>query len=222
MVHVDSQKDGINMGKWIVKLDTEAKVKLVSRFLQASNGILTVNEIYHTDVALAVHFIMHSYEYAVKEAVSSILQLLSNYAEQQGIAVPIIGVISLDTQEENSDIASIEKEVEKWAADQDWHRGDFSLFYSPAQQAEELIHSLLSGAEVVWGEEDKFKPTTSKEYLQKLKSKLEGLESTLEHKELIKTIIRSWDKGEPVGNAIKEWADNSLSEIDQLAEEGGE
>lgn len=216
---MDSQKDDLKMESWILKLDMNAKVKLVSRFLQVSNGILTVKEIYLTDVALAVHFRMHSYEYAVKEAVSSILQLLSNYAEQQGIAVPIIGVISLDTQAENSDI---EKEVEKWAADQDWHRGDFSLFYSSAKQAEELIHSLLSDAEVVWREEDKFKPLTSKEYLQKLKSKLEGLESTPEHKELIKTIIRSWEKEDSIENAVKEWTDIFLSEIDQLAGEGGE
>jgi hypothetical protein len=222
---VDSKKaDLIKMTSWIVQLDSKAKSKLVSRFLKEKHEVLTIHEIYLTDVALAVHFILNISKtdiscYAnVKEAVAGILQLLSGYAEQQGIVVPIIGVI-LPRNQENGDI---ENEVGKWAADQDWHRGDFSLFYSSAQKATEMVYSLLSSATIFWKEIDKISPLTSEVYLQKLKSEFKTIESTAEHQGLMNTIIRAWETGEPIGDAIMKWTTDSLSEINLLTEEEGE
>lgn len=211
------------MKSWVIQLDSNAKGNLVSRFIKDKKEILTIHEIYLTDVALAVHFILNisttdiSDHTSVKEAVAGILQLLGSYTEQQGIIVPIIGVISPNRENSN-----IENEVNKWASDQNWHRGDFSLFYSSAGKATKMIYSLLSSATTVWKEIDKIKPLTSEVYLQKLKNEFKAMESTAKHQELINTIIHSWETGEPIGDAIIKWTTDSLSAIKLLTEEEGE
>lgn len=209
------------IASWRILLNPEIKDKLAASFLKGKTTVLKVGDVYLTDAALAVHFQMNTTdkcdESQVKEAVAGILRLISGYAEQQRVVVPTIGVIS-PLDEGKGELA---KKVKKWAADQDWHRGDFSLFYSPNKEAEKTISTLLSSAATLWRDSDKIIPLTSEVYLQWLKKEYEVLQSTDEHKDLIKTIIDSWETGKPIKDGVLKWAADSLAEVEVLAE-GGE
>lgn len=208
------------LADWRVSLNPEIKGKLASSFIKDEKAVLNVRDIYLTDVALAVYFQLHIPEECdesqLKDAAAGILRLLSGYAEQQRILVPAIGIIS-PLDEENE---MMSKTIEKWAADQDWHRGDFSIFYSSNREAEEMIFTLLSGAVTLWQETDKITPLTPEAYLQWLKREYQGMQSIDQHRSLINAIIRSWEKGESVKNGIVRWTAESLSEISLLTEGG--
>ncbi|MDH7578565.1 MAG: hypothetical protein QHH75_12310 [Bacillota bacterium] len=211
------------IANWRLKLDKNTKNRLVSSLLERDEKLLAVSEVYLTDVALAVHFTaklatqkLHESISEIKKAIAGILRLLSGYAEQQGVIVPVIGVIS---PVEGMDEENLENEVAMWAADQDWHRGDFSLFYAPSGDETKVIYSLLSGATALWTESDKIKQLESKVYLKMLKNTYRFEKSTDEHRELMNTIIQSWETGNPIKDAILEWTAESLSEIDKITGE---
>ncbi len=202
---------------WKVNLDQKIK----DAFIETNEKTLKVNELYLTDVALAVHINIDTsnhISFQVKQTLARILRQINGYAEQQGIFTPLMCIIS-PTAQKNSHIETL---VNQWAADQDWHRGDFSLFYSSAEEAKEMLYSLLSSAATIWKEVEKMTPLTPGVYLQRLKNECKAVESTVEHQELINTIIRSWEMGESIGDAVMKWTTDSLSEINLLTEEEGE
>ncbi len=220
-MRVDMKNGPEIMKRWRIKLDKNIRKNLVSSVFLKKEPLLAVRDIYLTDIALAVHFIVNlntgerldNIQDDVKQAIGQILLILSGYAEQQGIVVPVMGIVSPAGNLLNKEL---ETAVSEWAADQDWHRGDFSLLFARGEEAGDVICSILSGASVIWTEREKIKPLDSQVYLALLKNEYRARETTGEHRELVEKIIRAWEDDKPIGNAVLEWVAEYLSEIDEI------
>ncbi|QGP92660.1 hypothetical protein MGLY_20480 [Neomoorella glycerini] len=207
------------LGNWLVPLDEEGKKALLreaatERDLINFHDFPGLKDIYATDVAIAVHLYWDTASSleadALKLIIGRLLRLIGAYAEKFGFALPVIGIV--ETASERIDI------INRWAADQDWHRGDFSLLpvsIEGPETAEGMIFRFLSSAAMVWADIKRLRPLTLEEYLARLEEERRNRSFTSEHGSLLDAIIMAWKGKKPTGAAIIQWLENRLQDVSE-------
>lgn len=132
-------------GIWDIQIDYESLVKAAD----CEGKGLTVHRICISDAALAVHVTCQSKDSPeeTRKGLGQLLRFLAGRAEEIGFVLPVIGLVDAaeDDNLVNKDLMS------KWAADQDWHRGDFSLIVlSDDWTVEDMIRTVLGGVPTKW------------------------------------------------------------------------
>lgn len=184
---------------------------------------LVLKEIFITDVALALYLQWNEDEFEgrnnsigendsgekIKQALGSLLRIVSGYAEQSGLVLPLFGIIQVPKSKKSF--------IELWAADQDWHRGDFSLF--PAEGYEEsleLIRKLLSNLVTLWADVKRLEPLTSKQCLNKLREVSRVEKISQERESLLDAVAAAWNEEKPIEPAVMQWLEHRLLDVDGL------
>ncbi|MGI9953425.1 hypothetical protein V3F56_13775 [Moorellaceae bacterium AZ2] len=217
MDHKVSITEALN--KWQIPLE-EKWMQTILKQIAIPDGSLRIKGLYGTDVALAMHLhwkvtsVGQEEDDAetIKRAIGKLLRLLRGYAEQFGWVLPVIAVI--EAPEGRTSV------IQNWAADQDWHRGDFSLFPAGGREdkdnGEALIRTLLSSASTLWSDVKRLTPLTPQEYLVRLKRELYSSELSPHHASLLRTIATSWEEGRETNSAIQQWLEQQWEDITNL------
>lgn len=198
---------------------------LLSQCTEVRTTELSARGIYMTNIALVVHLYWSFdgsagtgeqgsatsssiFEDDIKRSIGRFLRLLSGYAEQAGFSLPVIGIVEVDKK--NISI------IEQWASDQDWHRGDFSLFPATKNKLEEMSQALLLGTTKAWEHIEPIAPLTSKQYLTKLEDEHRVSKVSVEHDSLLCTIEAAWREASSIDEAVKQWLEQQLQDAESL------
>lgn len=151
----------------------------------------------------------NDYDETIKEYIGKLLRLVGGYAEKFGFILPVFGVV--ETSENKKCI------VERWAADQDWHRGDFSLLVECSiEKSKNLIQRLLSNASILWPDIKRLKPLNSEQYLERLSEERRVATLTPEQGSLLDTVAAAWREQKPIEPAVKKWLELQLKDVEGL------
>jgi hypothetical protein len=135
-----------DVNEWVLDVDLESLMD----YTECKDSGLNIHNIYLSDVALAVHVSCRngvSGSSNTREHLGRLLRFLSGCAGEVGFVLPVLCVIDAPDGKR-----AIEKTVfDQWAADQDWHRGDFSIIViSDDQTPEDIIRRTLGGVATAW------------------------------------------------------------------------
>lgn len=138
--------EDMNLNEWVLDVDLES----LMNYTECKDSNLNIHKIYLSDVAMAVHVSCRngvSGSSNTKEHLGRLLRFLAGCAGEVGFVVPILCVIDARDGKKTN-----EKTVyEQWSADQDWHRGDFSIIViKDAQTPEDTIRKMLGGVATAW------------------------------------------------------------------------
>lgn len=220
----EKQKAKSDFETWRVSLNDDCK-KTLLRNLEIRDELI-LKDIFITDVALLLYLHLNDNQIEdrnntideqhslikIKQVIGHLLRMLGGYAEQSGLVMPIFCIIEV-----GKDRKDIKEIVEQWAADQDWHRGDFSLFLSESyEKSIETIRRLLSSIATVWVDIKPLEPLTSNQYLAKLREELRVKQVSQEHASLLDAITAAWSDKKPIESAIMQWLDHRLQDVEGL------
>ncbi|HEX9726505.1 MAG TPA: hypothetical protein VGC53_19660 [Vicinamibacteria bacterium] len=119
--------------------------------------------VYVNEVVVAAHLQLGKHKPGeAKESLRLHLRRLRNLAWDQGHLRPIVAV--LDVQAEHR------LDVEQWAGDQDWHRGEFVLFVATAEEVNSTLIDLLGPQPDPWKSKEVVRQRTVEEVLRELES----------------------------------------------------
>ena len=191
-------------------------LKLIKRAsLDGYSSGITIVDIYLSDVALGVHFkiadeIDHTSAARIKQLISRCLRMIGHEAQMLGFHLPIVGFIS----------AKKELNINQWAGDQNWHRGDFVLtkmsdnieeqifrfIGSFVNEAESLLPGLIPMNEMI---------------LQQRLSDQQEEKIAPEYKTLLLAIKKSFETQST--DSLDEWFDSCLENARlQIAQKSGD
>ncbi|WP_307399950.1 hypothetical protein [Desulfofundulus luciae] len=137
-----------DLNAWVLDVDLES----LMNYTECKDSGLGIHNIYLSDVALAVHVSCRngfSGSGNIKEHLGRLLRFLSGCAGEVGFVVPVLCVIDA----RDGKTANEKTVFEQWAADQDWHRGDFSIIVIKSDQnqvPEDIIRKMLGGVATAW------------------------------------------------------------------------
>lgn len=206
---------------WIIPVKN--KQNLLKR-INMPDDLLKLINLYGTDVAIIVHLKINKIEEfknnitQIKEALGRLLRLIVDFAEQFEFYMPIIGLFEESDKE-------VGEYIRKWAADQDWHMGEFSLLLAEKGQEKELIKEILSGAHNAWGQIPKFDPITLEDFIKGLEIQKNSADFSDNHKQLIKIILESisgedLDIDKNIETNINKWLQTHKQHIKMILDEG--
>lgn len=211
---------GSNLSDWQIHITDDCKEALLRK--EGMPEELVLKEIFITDVALALYLQWNAgrnnsisqddLSEKIKQALGSLLRKISGYAEQSGLVLPVFGVLQIPESQQ-----SFKEFIERLAADQDWHRGDFSLF--PAdddKKSLELIRRLLSNLLTVWADVKPLEPLTTKQYLSKLQEVRRVEKISQERESLLDAITAAWSEDKPIEPAVMQWLEHRFIDVDGL------
>ncbi len=211
----------MSIDKWRIPVENE-------NTLQSTAGLETddsfvIEGIYVSSVALLVHMRIKSEP--TQGAIGRVLRFVGCQAEMFGFILPCLGVLETPS--------AFAEKLRRWAADQDWHRGDFALFVveQPAKQEtreqqeglgetyiDPVIQRLLGSTFVTWGEVPQLKPLTQEEYVDRVRDECSTSNIAEEHRNLLKTIISAAENDEPIEQAVEQWLKDQLERVESLIE----
>lgn len=218
------------MNQWKLELSEEKKKALLG---DSAVDALLIQDIYLTNVAIAVYISWKKYNSntvkEVKDSVSRVLRLLDDYAGKYGFFLPVIGFVRVETDAQNVSNASggngIYEEVKRWAGDQDWSRGDFSLILLDEDRSEDIkeIYDFISSASAIWTEKDRVKQLLIDDYIAKLQEEKQSTQLSLQHTDLLNTIMSTWsakkDEKE-MKETLESWVDLQIEHAQSLITRG--
>lgn len=206
---------------WRVPIDENTKSQLLLGHNLIDNQAFQLSDIYLSDIAIAVHIIWASTSRSdkssegsevTKKTIGSFLRQLEGNSEQLGFMLPMVAIIQTSAEDK-----TIVETVDQWAADQDWHRGDFSIFRAESdKESEEIIWRVLSASSEVWANIEPMVPLNDEQYLEKLRSARAINKLSPEHDSLLDCIELAWRTASPMQHAVTGWLDDMLKEIDEL------
>lgn len=216
---------GFDLKNWLANFDNDGcKEALLKKAGMPDELIL--EEIYITDVAMAIYLQWNGDENVgrdnsiseedwlerIKQALGELLRMISGYAEQSGLVLPVLGVIEIPENQKG-----LKEFIDRLAADQDWHRGDFSLFRTANKDKSlELIIRLLSNLFTVWADVKPLERFTTKQFLSKLQEERRVEKISQERESLLDTVMASLSEEKPVDQTVMQWLDNRLQDVDRL------
>ncbi|WP_026485663.1 hypothetical protein [Caldanaerobius polysaccharolyticus] len=203
------------LNEWKLDLDIESLMD----YTGCKDLGLIVKGIYISEVALAVHL---SWERGVsetnrtKECLGRLLRFLSSYAEELELVVPVLCLIHVP---EGVD-AEIKNKLNQWAADQDWHRGDFSIVVlsedkDKNKDVEDIIRKILGTASTAWPQIE-LKPRDIKAIINSFQSEMRSRRISEEHASLLAAIAQTLDEG--TDKPIQNWLNGRMEDIYKLME----
>lgn len=205
------------MTEWNVGIKTDSLMD----YMGCRNLGLILDGIFMSDVALVALFSCEDKIVEIdrlKECVARILRFLSGYSEEFGFILPVLGLIYVDEKAN----AEVKNKINQWAADQDWHRGDFSIVVltdsDKSKNVEDYLNKVLGAPSTAWKQLE-LKPRDIKDIISSIQSKMRALESSAEHESLISAILQVLEEG--TGEPINNWLDNRKEDIKKLMMEGG-
>ncbi|MDI3541038.1 MAG: hypothetical protein PWP66_576 [Thermosediminibacterales bacterium] len=194
-----------NLNEW--KLDVE--LEILMDYIGCKNLGFTLQGIYLSEVALAVYLSWESSipeTETVKQCLGRLLRFLSARAEELGFVIPVMCLINIP-KEAN---AEIKDKLNQLAADQDWHRGDFSIIVltekgEKNKDVEGVVQKMLGAASTAWPQIE-LKPRDIKAIINSFQSEKRSMQTSEEHTSLLDAIAQVLDKGdkEPVQNWLEE------------------
>lgn len=202
-----------DMSKWIVPLEPDARL--------LPGKTVGIEVLYVTNVAIAVVLYVTekngaSSQEALKRDISYILHSVGGAAEQFGFILPVLGFV-------RSAGAELNQVMETWAADQDWHRGEFSLFVDTLEiSIEEWVRSLLGDPESLQWARTNIEPLSDIAYLQNAKEGYSLKEASLPvlQASLVSSLLTAWESDEDIRTALESWLNSQLQEAKTLVERG--
>ena len=215
------------MNQWKLELSEEKKKALLD---DPAGDALLIQDIYLTNVAIAVYISWKKYNSntveGVKDSVSRILRLLDDYAEKYGFFLPVIGFVRVETDVQNAnDGNNGDEEVKRWAGDQDWNRGDFSLILLDEDRSEDIkkIYYFISSASAIWTEKDRVEQLLIDDYIARLQEKKQSTQLSIQHNDLLNTIELTWsakkDEKE-IKETLESWVDRQIEHAQSLITRG--
>lgn len=205
------RRDNMDVDNCKIKMDNEQLARLAKKHGGINENDIKIKGIYITDVGIAVHIIIMNScnpDDEKKEALGRFLKFISSCAEQFGYILPLFAVI--ECEECQREI------IQKWAADQDWHRGDFSLFlHDDSKTVDKMLAELLGVIDEV-SKFKKTKPLTVDSIKFSLKNEIEVRKDTLsnEHYRFLETIYGAMsENSKTLNNAVEDWVNKELKEI---------
>lgn len=193
---------------WAVDVDWKA----LMNYTDAKDTGLDVQRLFVSDVALAVCCACRA-EAALsdsdREGLGRLLRFLAGIAEQIGLIVPALGV--LDIRKDGDGQTLDRSVVMKWAADQDWHRGDFSIIVVDGDVSpEDLLEKLLGSVSTAWSEVE-LRPRDLETILNAFESARRARRLSAEHESLLNAMDTALREGS--GRTIEKWLDDRFSEV---------
>lgn len=220
----DTLKSGFELDNRLVHLDDNCKKALLKKVGVPDE--LLLEGIYITDVAIAIYLQWYEDEIAgrdnliseedwldnTKQSLGELLRMISGRAEQSDLVLPVLGVIEVpETQK------SFKNFIDRLAADQDWHRGDFSLLRAANKdESLELIRRLLSNLFTVWADVMPLERLTTKQFLSKLQESRRVEKISQDRESLLDTIMAALSEEKLVDQAIEQWIENRLLDMERL------
>lgn len=200
---------GVSAKEWVLDVD----LKSLMEYTGCKSVGLDVQNIYLSDVALAVHISCSntsSGSDTTKEYLGRLLRFLSGCAEEVGMVLPVLCVI--DAPES---VSAIDKTVlNQWAADQDWHRGDFSIaVVSDGRAAGEVIRETLGSIATAWPSV-KLEPRDLDAIVNSFESERRSRRVSADHASLLAAIAVALREGTDA--PISKWLDERLDDVRQL------
>ncbi|NSW84192.1 MAG: hypothetical protein HPY90_13135 [Syntrophothermus sp.] len=138
--------------------------------------------------------------------------MISGHAEQSGLVLPVLGLIEIPESQK-----SLANFVDRLAADQDWHRGDFSLLRATNRdESLKLIRRLLSSLFTVWSDVKPLERLTTEQFLGKLQEERRAEKLSQERESLLDTVMAALSEKKPVEQAVMLWLENRLQDVERL------
>ncbi|MCR4420366.1 MAG: hypothetical protein NUV99_09655 [Clostridia bacterium] len=217
--------NGFDVERLRLNLDSELLGRLMDR-MDCKNAGLTVRDLYLSDVALAVDIACESTALAAgrtQDTLGRLLRFISGRAEEVGLVLPLLCVIDAGGAPEPTKI------LETWAADQDWHRGDFSLIVlrneeegseqeGDQQRARHLIHKLIGPAAAAWPQVE-LKPRGLEAIIESFESEQRSGRYSEEHAGLLRAMTQAL-REEAVG-PVDKWLEDRLKDLSNLVAGSG-
>lgn len=213
-----------------VSFNEEMKAALF-RMVDVQDTDIRLEEVCVSPAALILHFRSSVdptsnsaiNEDRMKSQFGRLIRILKGSAEQFGFVLPVIVLL---TGPENP-------VFHRWAADQDWHRGDFALYPFNEQlsarhpcQNDEIFTPFLHIAAIQRPGESmvmKIDKSTLRDQLKYELTRKDDEDSELfsEYRNLIQVVVDTIeDGGVDVNQALMRWSEERRQEIEQLLQEG--
>lgn len=187
-------------------------------FKDYTSELINVCDIYMTNIALVIHFkILKEYDAVdsvsvkskdIQENLGRFLRLTNSIAHQHGLELPVFGLVET--------LTGWAKFVDCWAADQDWHRGDFVIISAgSADKVREWIRKLISDINVSWGTIKIIEPLLIDQYIEKLRAEMVSSNISDEHSSLLDTIMAAWQDDKSIDKALNEWIEDRLEDAER-------
>lgn len=221
----ETPERGYDHKNWLANLDDDGcKEALLKKVGMPAE--LVLEGIYITDVAMAIHLQWNEDENVgwdnsiseedwlekIKQALGELLRMISGYAEQSGLVLPVLGVIEVPERQKG-----LKEFIDHLAADQDWHRGDFSLFWAANKdESLKLIIRLLSNLFMVWSDVRPLERFTTKQFLSKLQEERRVEKISQERESLLDMVMASLSEEKPIEQAVMQWLENRLQDVERL------
>ncbi|NLU51213.1 MAG: hypothetical protein GXX09_12610 [Syntrophomonadaceae bacterium] len=204
------------IGQWKLELSEASKRALLGD-LGLPGDSLIIHDIYLSDVALGVYMSWNAVDdkrnnEMVKDSIGRVLRLLGAYAEKFGFILPVIGFLRTEVE------TNVEY-IQRWAGDQDWHRGDFSLILLGKNEADDIdeIHKFICSASAIWSEGDRLKPLSIDDYIRKLQEEQQATQLSPQHTDLLNTITLIWKQEDiSIKETLESWVDRQIEHAQNL------
>jgi len=191
---------------WILKIN----LKALMEYMRCKDSGFEVKNIYLTDVAMVVHIYCSSISDSTKNCLAKLLRFLSGCAEEVGFVLPMLCVADIS---KGVDVGGeILSKMKQWAADQDWHRGDFSIIVvSENMDAEDVICKIIGDVATGWpsinlGVQD------IKDIIDNFESERKAKQLSADHASLLTAIAEALrNKGDD--RSLSVWIDERLKDM---------
>jgi len=178
----------------------------------------SIKGIYMSEVAMVVHL---TWENGVpetnrnREYLGSLLHFLSGHAEELGFVFPVLCYISVP-EEFNT---GFKDNLNQLAADQDWHRGDFSIgILSESKDktngdVEDTIQKMLGTPSTAWPNIE-LKPQDIDAIIDSFQSEMRSIQTSEEHASLLSAIVQILKEGAEM--PVQNWLNDRMEDLHKL------
>lgn len=201
----------LDLSEWVLDVGLESLMD----YAECKDCGLCIHNVYLSDVALAVHVSCKPGIFGIrnlKEDLGRFLRFLSGFAEEVGFVLPLLCVIEAHNGE-----SAIEKTtLDQWAADQDWHRGDFSIIVATDDEdVKEVLQTTLGSVEAAWPPV-RLEARDLNAIIDSFESERRSLQVSADRAGLLAAIGEALREG--TGGSINEWLQQRMNDVQQLTE----
>jgi|GEM_PF-5564974 hypothetical protein len=200
------------LNEWKIDLDLESLME----YTGCKDLGLVIEGIYLSEVALAVYIFctLSAFETdKIKECLSRLLRFLYGGAEELGIILPVLCLIDVPKEVE-AKFKVIKDKFNQLAADQDWHRGDFSIVVLEGDKdKDESIFKILGEPSATWPEIE-LKPRDIKAIISSFQSEMKSMRISEEYVGLLNAIKQILDKG--TDEPVQKWLNERKEDVHNL------
>jgi hypothetical protein len=178
----------------------------------------SIKGIYMSEVAMAVYLTWESEAFdpdRIRECLGRLLRFLSGHAEEMGFVFPMLCFFSVLEE----CYAKFKDNLNQLVADQDWHRGDFSIvFLSESKDKEnggagDTIQNMLGKPSTVWPNIE-LKPRDIEAVIESFQSEMRSMQISAEYASLLSAIAQALKEGTKV--PLQNWLNERKEDLHKL------